>query len=316
MNSQEIINEINRIDDVDMEYLVFPVDEGNVMYGKDKEGNPVFIMRSHDTKQLSMCQETKSLQFFFNKRCILEEKGETSEEISHVLVCKSPTKDKMEAFIRLTYAFSEQVEKDDQYYLPRLFSSLSGLFDKERDVSEIELQGLFAELYVILFFEEHGCSIADYWQSRNKMKFDFSITDKKRIEIKSTLKVERIHHFRHEQLLSEIYDIKIVSLMLQKNDCGLSIMDVVDRIRKQYASNYALLMRIESITSQVQESQLKNLRYDEEYIKHQIAFYDATDVPHFNEKSPEGVFNAEYDCSFDNINKLSVDRVIAWVQAV
>ena len=315
MNSQEILAGIFEIDEVKSEYVVFPINDDSVLYGKDKEGNAVFIMRSHDKKQLPQCQETRSLKFFFNKKCILEENGNTQEEVAHVLICKSQTMEKLEAFIRLTYAFSEQVDKDDQYYLPRLFSSLSGLFDRERTISEIELQGLFAELYVILFFEDNGCSIATYWQSQNKMKFDFSITDKKRIEIKSTLKSERVHHFRHEQLLSEIYDIRIASVMLQKNDCGISILDVVERIRDIHKANYPLLLRIESITSQVEEIQLRSLRYDEKYIKQHIGFFDARKVPHFNEKSPEGVFNAEYDCSFENIDKLCFDEVVSWIEA-
>lgn len=315
MNSQEILTGIFEINEVKSEYVVFPVNDESVLYGKDREGNAVFIMRSHDKKQLPQCQETRSLKFFFNKNCILEEKGNTQEEVAHVLICKSQAKEKLEAFIRLTYAFSEQVDKDDQYYLPRLFSSLSGLFDKERTVSEIELQGLFAELYTILYFENNNCTIATFWQSQNKMKFDFSITDKKRIEIKSTLKPERVHHFRHEQLLSEIYDIRIASIMLQKNDCGISILDVVERIRDKHKTNYPLLLRIESLTSQVGEIQLRNLRYDEEYIKQHISFFDAKKVPHFNEKSPEGVFNAEYDCSFENIDKLRFDEVVAWIKA-
>ena len=313
MNSQEIIKGINEIGEVKSEYLVFPVNDENVLYGKDKDGNAVFIMRSHDEKQLPLCQETKSLRFFFNKKCKLEEENNTREEVAHILVCKSSSKEKLEAFIRLTYAFSEQVDKDDCYYLPRLFSSLSGLFDKERNISEIELQGLFAELYVILFFEDNGCSIASFWQSRSKMKFDFSISETKRIEIKSTLKSERVHHFRHEQLLSELYDIKIVSVMLQKNDCGISILDVVERIRKSHANNFPLLLRIENITSQVEELQLKNLKYDETFIEQHIRFYDAQNVPHFNEKTPEGVFNAEYDCSFENIDKMSFEDIVSWV---
>ncbi len=313
MKTQEILNKISEITEVTTEYLVFPVDD-NVFYGKDKDGNAVFIMNSHDVKQLPQCQETRSLIFYFNKRCILDDGCITQEHVAHVLICKSFAKEKLEAFIRLTYAFSEQVDKDDHYYLPRLFSTLSGLFDKEKTVSEIELQGLFAELYVILYFEDNGCPIAMYWQSRNKMKFDFSITDKKRIEIKSTMKSERVHHFRHEQLLSEIYDIKIVSLMLQKNDCGLSIFDVIERIRDNHSDDYSLLLRIENITSQVDEKQLRDLKYDEKYIKNHIGFYDSKKVPHFNEKTPEGVFNAEYDCSFENIEKMPFEEVVSWVK--
>ncbi len=314
MNSREIIENINEITAIQSEYVVFPADSEEICYGKDREGNAVFVMRSHDSKQMSLCQETKSLRFLFNKKCILEEEGVISEEIVHVLVCKSPSAEKLAAFIRLTFAFASQVDHEDQIYLPRLFSALSGLFDKDRNTSEIELQGLFAELYVILLFEESNCSIVNNWQSRSKMKFDFSISEKKRLEIKSTLKPERVHHFRHEQLLSELYDIKIVSIMLQKNDCGVSIMDVVGRIRDIFSTNYPLLMRIETAIAHADESQLNELKYDEEYIRQHIAFFDAKDVPHFCEKTPEGVFNAEYDCELGNIKSIDFDEVMIWIK--
>ena len=37
------------------------------------------------------------------------------------------------------------------------------------------------------------------------------------------------------------------------------------------------------------------------------------DVPHFNEKTPEGVFNAEYDCQLDASPYLSIDKIKNWI---
>ncbi len=102
--------------------------------------------------------------------------------------------------------------------------------------------------------------------------------------------------------------------MLQKNDCGISILDVVKRIREKYSDDFSLLLRMENIASQVEELQLKNLKYDENYLKQHISFYDAKKAPHFNEKTPEGVFNAEYDCSFENIEKTSFEDIISWIK--
>lgn len=39
------------------------------------------------------------------------------------------------------------------------------------------------------------------------MKFDFSISEKVKLEVKATVKNIRTHHFRHEQLMTEVYDI-------------------------------------------------------------------------------------------------------------
>jgi len=234
----------------------------------------------------------------------------------HVLTCKDSDEDKQLAFIRLTYAFSSQDSQEDQYFLVKLFSIMSNLFDKVRQVSDIELQGLYAELYTILYLKDNGIDIGDYWQSKNKMKFDFSLNERKRIEIKSTLKAERIHHFKHEQLLSNLYEIKIVSIQLQRNDCGLSLLELVNRVIEEYSDNFLLLAKIEDILSNVSKSDLSRIKYDKIYTDQKIRFFDAVNIPHFNEKTPEGVFNAEYDCSLDGVKELSLDDLKQWIKGV
>lgn len=314
MNNKEIFEKINSISIPSENYLVIQVEPGNCFFGKDSDGNIIFMMCSSSPQIPSIHQETKSLKFVFNKKCILDFGESKKTEVMHVLTCKDKESEKIRAFIRLTKSFSFSDTGLDQYYLAKLFSSISALFDKKRQVSEIETQGLFAELYAILFLRNTGCDIAMYWQSRNKMKFDFSIDSKRRIEIKSTLKTERIHHFRHDQLLSELYDIRIISVMLRKNDCGVSLGEIVEKMRDIYANNFMLMLHIEKTVSQIDEDYLYGIKYDEPYLKSNIKFFDAKCIPHFNEKSPEGVFNAEYDCQLDSAENITLDELIDWIK--
>ncbi len=313
MNNKEIFERINSIIVPSANYLVFQIESNNCFFGKDAEGNVVFMMCSPSPRIPAVHQETKSLKFVFNKKCILQCNGTTETKIMHVLTCKEKELEKIKAFIRLTKSFSVNDVGGDQYYLAKLFASISALFDKQRHISEAETQGLFAELYTVLYLRNIGCDIANYWQSRNKMKFDFSIDAKRRLEIKSTLKAERIHHFRHDQLLSELYDIKVASIMLRKNDCGISLGDVVEQIREIYVNNFALLLHIEKTISQIDDDYLYGIKYDELYLKNNIRFYDAKDIPHFNEKSPDGVFNAEYDCNLETATYLSQEEFTEWI---
>ena len=146
------------------------------------------------------------------------------------------------------------------------------------------------------------------------MKFDFSITAKKRLEIKSTIRPNRIHHFRHEQLLDELYDIRIVSIMLQKSDQGLSLDRLVELIRELYSDNYSLLLHIESVVSNIDHSILNSLKYDKTYLDQNIRFFDANMIPHFCEKTPDGVFNAEYDCDLENLPGVSLEDITTWIK--
>lgn len=314
MNISSIIETINTISVPDANYVVFLEENGRCYFGKDKEDNIVFMLPSALTKVSAFNQVTKSLRFSFNKKCTFVNNSVSETKVMHVLTCSEKQRDKLCAFIRLTRAFSTSDPEKDQYYLARLFASISALFDKQRQVSEMELQGLFAELYAILHFRDLGCDIARHWQSHDKMKFDFSISNKKRIEIKSTIKANRTHHFNHDQLLSSLYDIKIVSIMLQKNDYGLSLGEVVEIIREEYADDFALLLRIESTIAHVDQESLNENKFDRTYLENNIRYFDASIIPHFNEKSPEGVFNAEYDCSLDTVQNMPKDEIKNWIK--
>lgn len=313
MTSNDIISRISAITIPEVNYMVFAADNKKCFYGIDSQSRIVFMIPSVSQKTHSICQETRALKFFYNKKCTFSINGVLQKKTMHLLICKEHNKEKIEAFIRLTYAFSIQETENDQYYLPKLFSSLSTLFDKKKRVSEIELQGLFAELYIIEYFYYNGIDLSKYWQSRNRMKFDFSLNEEKRLEIKSTLKPNRTHHFKHDQLLSELYDIKVVSVMLQKNDFGISLSDVISSMRSLFPDNYALMLHIDAITTQIDSELLEDITYDKKYLDDNIKFFDATNVPHFAEKTPEGVYNAEYDCCLDSIESLSLNAIKSWI---
>lgn len=117
------------------------------------------------------------------------------------------------------------------------------------------------------------------------MKFDFSINEQKKMEIKSTLKDIRIHHFRHEQLLSELYDIIIGSVLLRESDTGLSLYELILKVKENAKCNYNVLLYIENFIKNTSDEKLKNIKYDELYIKENIKFYRANMVPRFNENS-------------------------------
>ena len=314
MDNKEIFDRLNNCQTEGAQFVVFSVDGDTCYFGKDQDGNTVFMIPSTLKNVPSLHQKTTSLGFFFNRRCSFELNGAATTKVVHILTCKEKGKDRILAFIRLTRAFAQTDRDNDQLYLAKLFSSLSALFDKKKEVSSIELQGLFAELYTILHFRGIGCDISECWQSRNMMKFDFTLTEKKRIEIKSTLKASRTHHFKHDQLLSELYDIRVVSIMLRRSDVGISLGDLVDEINEAYSTQYPLLMHIEALVSHIDRECLYEIQYDPAYIKANLRYYDAVNIPHFNEKTPDGVFNAEYDCALDTAIATNESEIVSWIR--
>lgn len=59
---------------------------------------------------------------------------------------------------------------------------------------------------------------------------------------------------------------------------------------------------------------IKNIKYDETYLESNLKFFDAVNIPHFNERTPDGVFNVEYDCDLEGIKDLSENDLITWIK--
>ena len=144
------------------------------------------------------------------------------------------------------------------------------------------------------------------------MKFDFTISPTKRMEVKTAIGPERKHHFRHEQLYYEDYDIIVVSLMLRESNQGISVFDVVDYCRKKYASDYSRLNIIENKLSDYSDEELKGIVYDESYLEKNIMFIPAKEVPRFKEKSPNNLTNAEYDCNLSKCESVGLYELKKW----
>ena len=314
MNNDEIIRLLSEVTSFESQYMLFETDIPFVYYGRTRDGLLVFALESQNTKLPRFMQQTNSLSFCFNENAFFTINGTRKSRIIHLLTCKDNDLTKEDAFIRLTYAFSTKEVPDDPYYVARLFAALSSLFDKRHVASEIEMQGLYGELFSMLYFNENGCDISKYWQSKDRMRYDFTISSQKKLEIKTTTRPIRIHHFRHSQLLSQSYEIYVVSLMLQKSDAGLSLMKLITDIRSIYHTNYDLILHIESIISGIDEIELGKIQYDEQHLRSNIKFFDAKTIPHFGELTPEGVINAEYDSSLTNITDVDIRNVIDWIE--
>lgn len=143
------------------------------------------------------------------------------------------------------------------------------------------------------------------------MKFDFSISEKVKLEVKATVKNTRTHHFRHEQLMTEVYDIFVLSYLLRYDDEGLSLFELLMSCKKIMANDSKRLLRINYVLKNVEEGRLKQLRFNRAYTEANRHIYRAADIPKFRENTPRGVANAEYDCVLDNVEFIEDDLFIS-----
>lgn len=52
----------------------------------------------------------------------------------------------------------------------------------------------------------------------------------------------------------------------------------------------------------------------EKEIRGDVNKIDPNSIPHFNEKTPDGVFNAEYDCVLDTVVATEENEIVAWIR--
>ena len=315
---ESIFSSIKTMQSPQYGYSLFKTElsETDVYYGKDSYGHFIFATISQNTQLRTSVQKTKKLIFWFNAICDIGTNGTHTEKTMNVLTCLSEDENEILAFIRLTLAFVEDSNEQSPKRLYELFTALVNLFASAYRADPVELRGFYGELYAIKYFHQLNLNLSDYWQKKEKMKFDLSISTQKKIEIKSTTKELRIHHFNHEQLLANLYDICIVSIMLRSDEQGLSLFDLVRNVQGIAVNNFDTLMYIENFIKSFDETELSNIKYDTEYTDRNLRVYKAIDVPRFEEEQPRGVSKTEYDSDLTSATSLPLNEFVNWVSQI
>ena len=228
MKIHELLNKISLLSPVKKDYYsLLNLNGKTYYYGKNWNNEIVFIIKCVRDSAEKYVLTTNELRLDINRRSefIIDEK--TVSEQVNILTCTTNIMEKQTAFLRLCHAFI--TTESDGTDIMSLFSALVSLFSI-KDKSPNKLQGLFGELYVMHFFEQRNVNLFQYWQKEDYRTHDFYITEKNRVEVKSTSKDVRKHHFKHEQIMSEIHDVKVISIFTKRADKGLSLFDIVENL--------------------------------------------------------------------------------------
>lgn len=317
MEHNDIIDKVSQLSCsnlIEGSFRLFATDNKSIFYGIDHEKNMVFAIQSLNPKVAPILQKTMKLRFAFNTRCKAHFESVEEEKFMHILTCYSKEEEDIAAFIRLTDSFVQSY-KENKYPVSSLFTSLSSLFANDHRIINLnQARGFYAELYAIKYFHENSLAIYLYWQKREKLNFDFSITSRKRLEVKSTISTNRIHHFLHEQLIGDIYDIYVISILLRNDDQGLSLKSLIEEVRGIAREDFDTLLYIDKLARGIHEEDTSLIKFDEEYTRNNIRFYNAKIIPKFESVQPEGVSQTEYNSDLTNIPSTSFEIVKSWIQ--
>jgi hypothetical protein len=278
--------------------------ENSKFLGKTKNGLFSFGVESSDYGQDSINISYKNLSLKCNT--LLIDKDGLSKKKLHVVNLKTDS----ELQVNIFFSLFSLLLTEEKYSLEEFinyFNIINDIFVNKKPYTYESLLGLYGELSFINFFEDDD--ILNYWHDDNFNKFDFSVTEKIKLEIKTTQKTNRIHHFKHNQLTNEIYKIFVVSLMLQKDDKGQKLTELIIRFldRKNLSSKMATYLL--NILNYIRENNESDLSFNSDFTKMNLRVFEANSVPRFSEPIKEGVFNAEYDVDLTNIKGMSLEEL-------
>ena len=137
-------------------------------------------------------------------------------------------------------------------------------------------------------------------------------SDIKKIEVKTTTRPERIHHFLHQQLDIDRLDIRIISILLQKDDKGMSLKELIHKCKEIFKTNPIIIIYIESMIKNIDENELNAIAFNEYYSQDNFKIYNGIDIPRLQEKNVDGVYNIEYDVDFSNVKEMQVSDFKNW----
>ena len=279
------------------DFSLIEIREG-LFEGVDQNGNLCIVVKSSDSFQREIRRNTELVSIECNIEVDYLIESHKYHDTVHIIKCLSRDSKDRELFIEVADILISESECHDYDYI-ETFNALAAFFKDKRELSDIELIGLYAELFFIKKYQSK-LNIARYWQTTDRERFDFSISDQLKIEIKSTIKPNRIHHFRHEQLMTSVYTIIVISYMLKHDDMGLSLFDLILTCKNYFSDNKRMLLKLEGILKNTSEERLKSIKFSEPYTNEMERIVHAEEIPRFQEKDPAGVFRAEYDSDLEN----------------
>lgn len=272
----------------------------------------LFIYAVSEPHQSKPSLVYKYISVLFNKKCEIKIDCESSEEHYSVITLKTQNQTFQEYFIRV---FADLLSGDiiniESLYDKIL--NLFNLFTVNKIVSKQTIQGLYAELLIILASDDKEFFIKA-WHVNKSSLYDFSLNTSSYLEVKSTNRTDRIHKFSNQQIqFLKKQDSYVISIMVQESDLGSNIIDLSDRIRVQLSTISSKLKLDKLILETINNSIdiVEDTKFDMQYSFDSIKVYKIGIVPNIDRRNiPTEITSLKYDVNFEEI-KSEVSNAIS-----
>jgi len=285
----------------------------DVYLGISSHQEVVLAIESSDPHRDPRTIYTDSLHLSLNAKATLTEDSISMSKTMNILSFKPGDQKALRVYFEICGIFINSDDIGSTGRMVEIFETIRSMFSRSHEISFAELQGLYTELYLIRKFQ-HEINLAKYWHSEANQKFDFSLSPTLKIEVKSTLGDIRKHHFMHGQLSSSFHKIYIASFILQRDDRGLSLEELVYSIYDLLQINEKQFIRIQEILLNTDAALLSTVRFDEQYTEDRLEILKGSNIPRFADSEPTGVTNTEYDSILENVPTEPIEEFLNAIQ--
>ncbi len=261
--------------------------------GKSIDGEPAILFPSAEPATHRAPVELRHLSVLFGARCHVSGDLE-GESFFTVVRCQGDEALRKYFLIMargLLSALGPSAGDDDVEKAVRAFVEL---FRATTRPPVHALRGLWGELLVLARSVEPTTAIRA-WHLAADERFDFG-SGRHRLEVKTSTRSSREHHFSLDQLTAADVDVCIVSVQVEPSAAGRSLLDLVDEIseRLSEADDTIRLHTTVGVVLGAEWTEYSSARFDDTLGTASIRFYRAETVPRVSVPLPQGVRQVQF----------------------
>lgn len=277
--------------------------DNEIFFGVDKNENIICLKKVHEKLETTKIR-TNYLELFQNHKVTIKLENEMLTDYFNVIVCSNKENENIETFVRLCLCYLKDNNNNEMLYLMK---NLIELFQITSSKNADYEKGLWGELFTIYYLiNKFRIDISSYWHNDFYLKYDFSLNDQTKLEVKTTSNSTRIHRVNHEQVFTN-NNVILSSVMIRKDDSGLTVFDLFENVKTLFTNDYNKIVKYEKMLRKIDEEEAE--RFELNYANDNIKMYKVAFIPKFEMKEPEGVYRTEYDIDLSNIESLTDDEI-------
>jgi len=299
------------------EFVAIPVSEKREDFiAKSITGAPVFLLNDSGSEKYHPSINFQNFTVDFNVACSINTNSDTLKGNFCIITFNEDLQELHEIFINcVCSALDNLPEVTNTKKLELFILGLGELFRTLNSPEGREITGLWSELFIILISGNPTLALIS-WHSDPYNVFDFNNSGVD-LEVKSTIKLDRIHEFSLEQLSPNCLENGYVaSILLKENVCGYGIVELANEIEcliepcsKLKEKLWANIMK--TLGSNFSEKLDKF--FDIDYAKQNARIYYMSDIPRINNPNDNRITNIRFK---SNINDLPTWNSLTFLKEI